>query len=92
MLINLDYVKFLRSKKLSGNEILVYIWFILYFENKPVEINEFPSLSQIGIILDMKPGVVSHVVYALRKKKVLNIIKKINGNNIKTTYSLVKQL
>lgn len=90
MLIDLNFIKFLRDKKLSGNEQLIYFYFILQSENKFIN-NESLSLKDIGDVFGIKPGPTSRIISRLKRKKVINIQRKLSGHLIKTTYSLVKQ-
>jgi DNA-binding MarR family transcriptional regulator len=84
MLIDLNFIKFLRDKRLSGSEQLIYFYLILCND-------ESPSLKNISNVFGIKPGPISRIISRLKKKKVINIQRKLNGSSVKVFYSLVKQ-
>lgn len=80
--IDLEYMNFLKNKKLSGQEILVF----LYLRMRIIDDNYHPSITNISNALHLTIGGVGYILQRLKYKKVISSSKKIENNSIKTNY------
>lgn len=81
------YHSFLRSKKLSGKEKLLYIVLKSFLSVGKREGQVFPTIETICDMVDMSKPTVTNILKSLKKKGVLEIEQRgLNRPNVYTLY------